>query len=84
MATLSFDEVRATPEKLDPFLKQGKTVTITKDGKPYFEAVPATPLVRRHEFDRKIDELWAGTGVEYSNEQIVDLIRRSRGEDRSL
>ena len=78
MVTMSFDEVRATPEKLDPFLKEGKTVTITKDGKPYFEAVPAPSRSRRNDFDRKIDELWAGTGIERSTEDIVRSIRESR------
>ncbi len=83
MQTLSLDELRATPEKLEPLLNEGQTVTVTKDGKPYFDAVPPRPR-RVQEFEQKIGELWAGSGRDRSPEEIVALIRKSRGDDRVL
>lgn len=78
METMSFDEVRATPEKLDALLKEGKTVAVTKNGKPHFTAVPTQQQSRRSDLDRKIDELWAGANYEWTTEQIVSFIRQSR------
>jgi hypothetical protein len=78
MITMSFDEIRAKPEKLDLFFKDGKAVTVTKDGKPYFEAIPTHKSALGNDFDRKVDALWAGSGIEYSTEQVVRAIRESR------
>ena len=82
METLTFNELRKDPEKLDPFLKDGKTVRVTREGKPYFDAVPAEVVIANpqpSDFDKKVEALWMGTGVNYSTDQIVDLLRESRG-----
>jgi hypothetical protein len=77
METLTLNELREQPEKLDPLLKEGKTVRVTKDGQPYFDAVPANPTPFR-QFVKQIDEVWAGSGVEISTEEIVRSLRKSR------
>lgn len=42
---------------------------------------PDTEAVARFkEFAKKIDAIWAGSNVEYTNEDIVNLIRQSRGD----
>jgi hypothetical protein len=78
METLTLNDLRDHPEKLDPLLKEGKTVRVTKEGQPYFDAVPAK-LSKLRDFDRQIDAIWANTGIEYSSEEIVAMIRRSWG-----
>jgi hypothetical protein len=80
METMTFSEIRESPEKLDPLLKEGKTVRVTKEGQPYFDAVPTKiKLTASQEFDRKIEEIWAGSDKQYSSEEIVAMIRRSWG-----
>lgn len=77
METLTLNELREHPEKLDPFLKDGKTVRVIREGKPYFDAVPAKPTPFR-QFVKQIDEVWADSGVEISTEEIVRSLRKSR------
>jgi hypothetical protein len=79
MDTITLSEIQENPEKLGPLLKEGRTVRVLKDGRPYFDAT-APNLPNWQEFNRKIDELWAGSTLEYTNEDICNLIRRSRGE----
>jgi hypothetical protein len=81
--TLTLNDFLGHPEKLDPLLKEGKTVRVTKEGQPYFDVVPPRPS-KLDEFNRKIDEIWAGSDKQYSSEEIVALIRRSWGPDDRL
>jgi hypothetical protein len=75
--TLTLKELREHPEKLDPFLKVGKTVRVMREGEPYFDAVPTQPTPFR-KFVKQIDEVWAESGIEISTEDIVRSLRKSR------
>jgi hypothetical protein len=76
MDTITFEEFLEQPEKLDSLLKKGSTVRVTKGGVHYFDAVPR--LSSSAEFNRKIDEIWAGTDVVRTTDQIVESLRESR------
>ncbi|MCI0541287.1 MAG: hypothetical protein L0Z50_39305 [Verrucomicrobiales bacterium] len=75
---MTFEQVRNTPGKLDPLIKGGQTVRVTKRGKPFFDAVPPRGQTGLSDFFRRIDEVWAGSKVRRSTVDLVAGLRESR------
>jgi len=78
METMTFEQVRNKPGRLAPILKGGRSVRITKGGKPFFDAVPPGGSGRLQDFFRRIDEVWAGSKADRSTADIVATLRESR------
>jgi hypothetical protein len=76
METMTFEEVREAPEKIAPMLEKGHTVRITKDGKPFFDAVPSRSGLR--EFFTRVDQVWSGSPVSRSTVELLSGLRESR------
>jgi antitoxin (DNA-binding transcriptional repressor) of toxin-antitoxin stability system len=75
---MTFKQVRNRPGKLDPLIKGGQTVRVTKRGKPFFDAVPPRSQTGLSDFFRLIDAVWAGSKVRRSTVDLVAGLRESR------
>jgi antitoxin (DNA-binding transcriptional repressor) of toxin-antitoxin stability system len=78
MEEMTIEQVREAPEKLEPFIADGTTVRITKDGKPFFDAVPTSQPQRFDEFARRVKELWADSNISRTTPELVAAVRESR------
>ena len=78
METMTFKQVRNAPGKLAPLIKGGRTVRVTKRGKPFFDAVPPRRRTGLRDFFRRIEQVWTGSKVRRSTADIVADLRESR------
>ena len=78
METITLKQVRSTPNKLNPLIKGGRSVRVTNQGKPFFDAVPPRRQTKLHVFFHRIDQVWAGSKVRRSTADIVAALRESR------
>ena len=78
METMTLKQVRSTPGKLNPLIKGGRSVRVTKQGKPFFDAVPPRRQTGLRDFFRRIDQVWARSKVRRSTADLVAALRESR------
>jgi len=78
MEKMTIEQVRETPERLEPYMAEGQIVRVTRQGKPFFDAVPVSRQRGLSDFFRRLDAVWAESGVSRSTHEIVAGLRASR------